>query len=191
VLPAAPQFTPQQLLDAGHRAEGDGRHDYATQFYQQLTEQYPYTTEAAEARGALARLGAGARQSQVWHTNGNSADPVDGASRGAGRGVRRIKYPAPRSHYRTGRMLAVLFSTVGWLIVLAGVAMPLLYMVAGALPLPYGLAAVAGGAIGAVVLGLLIVCAGQMARALFDQANATRELVAIERARANGSVEQR
>ena len=31
--------------------------------------------------------------------------------------------------------------------------------------------------------GLLVVFAGQMARAVFDQANATRDLVALERAK--------
>ena len=41
-------------------------------------------------------------------------------------------------------------------------------------------------AVACVIAGLAIVFLGQMARALFDQANATRELVALERARQAG-----
>jgi uncharacterized membrane protein len=39
-------------------------------------------------------------------------------------------------------------------------------------------------ALALAALGLVTVALGQAARALFDQANATRELVAIERAKA-------
>lgn len=42
---------------------------------------------------------------------------------------------------------------------------------------------VLGAVVGLVLTGLFIVFAGQMARALFDQANAVRDLVALERAR--------
>lgn len=42
---------------------------------------------------------------------------------------------------------------------------------------------VLGAVVGLVLTGLFIVFAGQMARALFDQANAVRDLVTLERAR--------
>jgi Na+-driven multidrug efflux pump len=42
---------------------------------------------------------------------------------------------------------------------------------------------VLGAVFGLVLTGLFIVFAGQMARALFDQANAVRDLVTLERAR--------
>ena len=51
------------------------------------------------------------------------------------------------------------------------------------LRLGYGLLARAAGALLAGAAALLC---GQVARALFDQASATRELVAIERAKAGG-----
>ena len=65
---ASQQFTPQQLLEAGHRAEGEGKLDLAAQFYRHLAEHYSYTGEAAEARNGLGRVGA--TQSQIWQANG-------------------------------------------------------------------------------------------------------------------------
>lgn len=51
-----PQFTPAQILEAGQRAEADGRIDHAIQFYRHLVEHYPYEQEAALARDGLGRL---------------------------------------------------------------------------------------------------------------------------------------
>jgi hypothetical protein len=90
-----------------------------------------------------------------------------------------------RDHYRAGRVLAGFFRVVGWLMVAAGFAALPIVTVLG-LARQFGLPTVAGGGAGLIGLGLLIVLFGQMARALFDQANATRELLAIERAR-NGA----
>jgi hypothetical protein len=42
---------------------------------------------------------------------------------------------------------------------------------------------IAAGAVGLFAAGLLLVLVGQVAHALFDQANAARELVAMERAK--------
>jgi hypothetical protein len=56
--------------------------------------------------------------------------------------------------------------------------------------LPYALslgpAGAVAGAVACSLIGLAVVFWGQVARALFDQANATRELVALERARQAG-----
>ena len=59
----SPQFTPRQLLDAGRRAEAEGKLDQANQLYRHLTDHYAYTIEAAEARNGLGRIGIGAASS--------------------------------------------------------------------------------------------------------------------------------
>ena len=52
-----PQFTPSQVLEAGRRAESEGRGEYALQFYRHLVENYPGSGEASAAMSALTRLG--------------------------------------------------------------------------------------------------------------------------------------
>lgn len=173
------QLTPPQLLEAGHRAEVEGRLDLAAQFYRHLTEHFAFTAEAAEARNGLGRVGA--TQSQVWHLNG--ATHVNGAAR-----PQRRHAVAPRDHYRTGRALARLLSALGWLAVICGFMAPAAYIAfdhfALAATLPrLGLAYVLTSAAGIFAIGLLVVFAGQIARAVFDQANAARDLVALERAK--------
>lgn len=180
MLQSTPQFTPQQVLDSGRRAEVEGRLDLAQQLYKHLADFYPQTQEGAEARSGLARIG-GLSQPQVGRQF-NDTSPHAEARNGPARGVAR-RLPAPRNYYRTGRALAGLFSAFGWLNVLAGCAAPALVFVVR-IPQPYGTPGLVGGAVSLVFLGLLFVLAGQLARAIFDQANATRELVAIERARA-------
>lgn len=192
----SPQFTPRQLLDAGRRAEAEGKLDHANQLYRHLTDHYAYTTEAIEARNGLGRLGIGAGQ-QLWAENGAAASwPVPLAHNrpsGTHSGTRDRPARAER-HYRTGRVLATLVSCVGWLIAAAGVAMVPVVVAADPQLLqrgfPYAMSLGPFGAIAAAVAfsaaGLAVVFWGQMASALFDQANATRELVAIERARQAG-----
>jgi len=173
------QFTPTQLLEAGHRAEVEGRLDLAAQFYRHLTEHYAFTGEAAEARNALGRVGAA--QSQVRQANG--AAYANGFAR-----TSRRRPIAARDHYRAGRALAMLVSALGWLITICGVMLPASYigldnlMRSTSLP-RLGLLQTLAGATGMVATGLFVVLAGQMARAVFDQANATRDLVALERAK--------
>ena len=179
MVQATQHFTPPQLLEAGHRAEVEGRLDLAAQFYRHLTEHFAFTPEAAEARNGLGRVGA--TQSQVWHLNG--AAYANGAAR-----PQRPRAVAPRDHYRTGRALARLVSTLGWLAVLCGVVAPAAYLgldhFAQAATFPrLGLSYVLTSAAGVFGIGLLVVFAGQIARAVFDQANAARDLVALERAK--------
>ena len=50
------QFSPAQILEAGRRAEIEGRVEYAIQFYRHLTEHMPRTPEALVAEQALLRL---------------------------------------------------------------------------------------------------------------------------------------
>jgi hypothetical protein len=54
---ALPQFTPAQVLDAGRRAEAEGRFEFAQQFYRHLVTYYANSQEAAEAQDGLRRLG--------------------------------------------------------------------------------------------------------------------------------------
>lgn len=55
-MQAATQFTPEQLIVAGRRAEQQGQAHYAQQFYRYLADTFPTSTEAYEARDALYRL---------------------------------------------------------------------------------------------------------------------------------------
>ena len=55
-MQAANQFTPDQLIVAARRAEAQGQPAYALQFYRYVSDQFPASTEAYEARDALYRL---------------------------------------------------------------------------------------------------------------------------------------
>jgi hypothetical protein len=185
----SPQFTPKQLLDAGRRAEAEGRLDLAHQFYGHLSDHYGHTPEAAEGRDLLARMGA-SHYPQVWQMNGAiPAAPAANGRLAATGGTRRAKHVAQRVDYRIGRALAALASGIGCLAIVAA----LLALAAGVaaefalvpalqeLKLTYD---VLSRAAGALLVGAATLLLGQVARALFDQASAARELVAIERAKA-------
>jgi hypothetical protein len=184
MLQAAPQFTPFQLLEAARRAEADGHIEAAFQFYRQTADQFAYSPEAAEAREGLARLNGG-WQPKIWHVNGAS-QPTEAAGRGpgAGRKARRLKHLAPRNRYPVGRGLAGLVSLLGWLILAAGAAGPPVAAVLGRPDLGIPNLGLIGLGCGLVLTGLLLAALGLALRAHFDQANATRELVAIERLKA-------
>lgn len=176
MLHPTPQFTPAQLIESGRRAEAEGRPDLAVRFYRYLAEHFAEAREASEALTSLGRIGATLTQARLW-----SAPTAAGAA--------HATRPRPADHrrrYRIGRGLAALFSAFGGTLALAALATVPAYVVVGGggvgLP-PFGLVPVAGGAAGLFVLGTGLVLAGQIARALFDQASATRDLLALERAR--------
>ena len=175
---ASPQFTPAQLLDSGRRSEAEGKFDIADQFYRHLTEHYAQSPEAAEAHNGIGRIGA--IQSQAWQANGgtSSADVAPRTAR-----VPRRRPGVPRKRYRASRVLAQAASAAGWLLALFGFTAPVLYVTLGSSLPPIGLPQLMGGAAGSVAAGLFIALTGQAACALFDQANAMRELVALERAK--------
>src|SRR5262245_21003034 len=79
MLQAAPQFTPFRLLDAGRRAEAEGRMDAAFQLYRHTADQYAYSAEAAAAREGLARLQNGWAPN-IWHLNGTPPQPAEGGA---------------------------------------------------------------------------------------------------------------
>ena len=185
------QFTPRQLLDAGRHAEAEGRLDLAHQFYRHLADQYGYTAEAAEGRSHLARIEAASHHPQIWQTNGNAAPALAGNGRLAAAPSQRARHVPRRDPYRAGRALAALVSGIGWLVIAGALS----WLAAGAagevaqvpalqsFRLAFGVVLQLAGA---VLCGAVLVLGGQAARALFDQAHATRELVTISRAKVNG-----
>lgn len=98
-----------------------------------------------------------------------------------------VEMPAPISDYRAGKIVASVFAGIGWLAFGLGVALVLVGLlgVFGVFRLPIPLPG--GGPLGygilAMVSGLSMVFWAQLARATFDNANATRELLEIERMR--------
>jgi hypothetical protein len=179
------QFTPKQLLDAGRRAEAEGKLDLAQQFYGHLSDHYGYTPEAAEGRQGLGRIGSGSHLPNVWQMNGAGT----AHSRSSAAHHARAKRIPARADYGIGRALAALLGAIGWLAIAAavlalaaaGAAEFALLAVPQELKLGQGLLMMAAGALLAGAAALLL---SQVARALFDQASATRELVAMKRARA-------
>jgi len=189
------QFTPRQLLDAGRHAEAEGRLDLAHQFYRHLADQYGYTSEAAEGRSHLARIGAAGHHPQIWQPNGNAAPALAVDGRPAIAATQRPRHVARRDPYRTGRAVAALVSGIGWLVIAGALS----WFAAGAageaaqIPALQSLRLAFGVVLqlaGAVLCGAVMVLCGHAARALFDQAHATRELLAITRAKANGDHRQ-
>jgi len=199
MLQTAPQVTAVQLLDAGRRAEADGHVEVAYQFYRQTADRYAHSAEAAAAREALARLSAG-WPPKIWHVNGRSQ--VTATS---------VRTPAParrgrraRPHLRLGHSplthaLALLVTGLGLLMLIAGsVAAPLLLWLErselalqapglanlGIGPMLRDQASLIAGALALALLGLVTLALGLATRAVLDQASATRELIALERAKA-------
>lgn len=210
MVQASPHVTAAQVLDAGRRAEADGRVEYAVQFYRHLTDHHAGAPEAAAARQALSRL----KQQTTTGEGMPRARPASppplrtSAPRGSaephvgkrvGRGPIRIA-PAGSTHppdtlelpetddeYTAGRLLARGLAGLGILAFASG-----LLIAAAALLLPAEMIARApdwlpaahpvAGAIGAAA-GIALFLAGQLARAVFDMASASRDIAAIERAK--------
>jgi hypothetical protein len=193
MVQGASQFTPRQLLEAGRRAEAEGKLDLAQQFYGHLSDRYGHTSEATEGRNGLVRIGAFGAQPQVWQTSGTGVvgPALNGKAMIGRERERRVGYPAQSQDYkkyRIGRLLAALLSVAGWvtisgaLVALAVTAAAEFAHVQALQPYHLGLAQMrqAAGALAGGVAALLV---GQLARAVFDQASAAQQLVALERAR--------
>jgi hypothetical protein len=176
---APASFSPQQLLASGQRAEAEGKLDYALQLYRHVNDHYAYTPEGGEARSALARLGA-AGMPNVWGGAPNGHAPAPRSSRAHQQA--RLRPALLRERYRAASLMAGLVSALGWLIAGLGLILPVLHVGIGP-PLRLEPVEMLAGAAGALLGGMLLALLGQVARALFDQANAARELLAIERAR--------
>lgn len=281
---AKPQFTAEQILEAGRRAEAQGQLDYAIQFYRHLTDHHPNAPEAQAAREALARLGparaaggpegkapvtapAGAQPSATVRPYRNGASQPLGAATtpegptlgtGPGGGVpghspapapapamsridlrlapppearpdarfdlRReagprppppapaqaplpahpaphvqasaaafhpVELPRPVRGYRISRFFAGVVTVMGLLQLVAGVGLTGLWVaamlrLAGADQMPGFLIAAGPYSIGLVFTGAVTIVMGQALKAIFDTANASRELIAIARTVASG-----
>ena len=212
---ATQNYTAAQILEAGRRAEAEGRIDHAVQFYRHLTDHMGFTSEAATADQSLQRLAAlqpnGAMNGhQIQAPNGaaGSAYHVN-PSQSAGRAVARVQPPITSEHqaatqprfllprsrrrYRSGRVIARVVTFVGFLQAAAGVLLLAIVIVGQFVTLPGTVGAILAAqsptlsisaGLSMAVFGALFVLGGQLARALFDQASATRDLAIIARTRA-------
>jgi hypothetical protein len=237
MAPTAAQFSPGQILDAGRRAENDGRVGYAIQFYRHLTDHHGWSPEAAIAKEALARLqnfhpadAVGAppqaqlapqltaqqalpqpnwgQSPQASPMNGSRphlapqqqqpTPPVAPAAPSAYRAPRPhaipgeapaqpLRLPEAERRYRIGSVVAWLLFGIGLLLMIGSVALMGLHAASIKVPGTFGaMLGFTGGLPGAFALfavGVTQVFAAQIGRALFDNANATRDLAMIERAK--------
>ncbi len=100
-----------------------------------------------------------------------------------------LTLPEPINDYRAGMLVAGILSTFGWILFALGpVAAALSFTTVGSQIVDIGRSSMLGGVVGVAVialvpmmLGLTIVFWGQAARAIFDNSNATRELLELQR----------
>lgn len=200
---ARPQtYSPAEILEAGRRAEAEGRRDYAAQFYRHLTDYYAATPEAVEARHALQRVASAAPQpatrpepiqqaatypvraalddsytppavTSLAVRPAATAHPMPAAS---------LSLPAPARGFWLGRGIAWLLLVVGGVMMLAGLGV-LGYAASQGLlqPTPAGASAIVV-APSLIAGGLLLALIGELCRAAFRAANASSDLAAIQRA---------
>lgn len=206
--PAAQQYTPSQILEAGRRAEAEGRIEYAIKFYRHLIDHHGGAPETQDAHDALTLIHARrpGEPPPPPPINGiqfrTGPPPVPAQDRPARQGTFGISIapldrerlpplllPPPRNAYRAGRIIAHLLTWAGGLSVLVGLSLAALSMFAPHLLVKVPPAAadwlsnpfVAPAAALGGVLGVLL---GQLARAMLDQANAACDLAITARAQA-------
>ena len=100
-----------------------------------------------------------------------------------------VALPPPINDYRAGKLVAGMLSTFGWILFALGpVAAALSFTTIGSQIIDVGRSGMLGGLVGVAIialvpmlLGITIVFWGQAARAIFDNANATRELLDLQR----------
>lgn len=138
-----------------------------------------------------------------WHPPAGHAPPsplaprsAPGASSGPGYGEAHavaIPMPAPIRDYRTGRVLARLTAWSGGAVFLLALALLPVALLSprtlSSIPLLRSLEMGLVGVLAMSVAGLGLVMLGQIVRAMLDQANATRDLAAMQRARATPHVQ--
>ena len=215
----ASQVTAAQVLDAGRRAEADGRVEYAIQFYRHLTDHHGAAPEAAAARDALSRLdhrrsavppehqparGGVARAAPIATRapaptprapNSGGKSSIKIAPAGSVEPVASIVISAPTNSYRIGNVIAHILAVLGGLWVLAGLMMTGAAAVIDLnLLLPRWAPGVALHPFAGPIVafsGLILLFWTQIARAVFDIARSSRELAAIERAKIDRLSERR
>lgn len=206
---AGTQFTVEQILEAGQRAEAEGRLDYATQFYRHIADQFRGTQEARYASDALARIEQQRPPAAPLVHNGNGADhapprlqarPPPSAANGLhldlGRQVplaavetpprEPLELPPPVTDYRLARAAARVAAWLGAPLLLLGLG-----ATAASLMLPGAMAKlpIVGAVLGSVSTGLtllasgvVIAVVGQVVRAHLEMALAMRDMAALMRA---------
>ena len=187
-----PQFTPAQILDAARRAEAEGKLEYAMQFYRHIVEHHGAAGEAYEARNRFQKMLQQKRADEVHKRRGPPNLPMLVVQPQQSRAL-PVEMPvepgfAFRERYRAGTLMAQGSNWLGWLAVGVGTALGSAG-VAGmpdglAMPSLFGLPAGVVFGLAAVTAGLALVFVSQLALAVFDNANASRHLLAIERAKA-------
>ena len=204
---ASASYTPPEILQAGYKAEREGRTDYAVQFYRHLTDYYPQTAEAAEARGALQRIevGEGApsgqqpgrplslaldtrrvaeAQQQRTAIVSNAASHEQQVSRGRRAQRIAIDLPRPARGYWIGRCLAALMMLASAVFIVAGGACLAFGFVFGFdRPAPGGITTIVAGP-ALLGGGLVLLLFSQLCLAIYRIALATSDLAALTRAKA-------
>lgn len=178
------------------RAEAEGQPGVAVQMYRHIGDLYPSLREGFEARDALARLTGPDLTAQARANPRLAAAMPPGAQQrrsAARRGVPREtlrREPSSAGGYRIGRVVAAMFTSMGWLLLAGGFAAGIAVAVALTVgSVPRGLRELAAnqlplavaGAVGSIFLGLFAIFAGQAARAVFDAADGARVLLAQAR----------
>lgn len=200
-------LTPPEILDAGHKAESEGRVEYAVQFYRHLTNYYARTPEAADARQALQRLTAEAAANPAApHSlsraleSQRTAQPTPIATQAGPPATARprprrdgksspLALPPPAHRYWIGRALATVLLIAGALSVVAGAALLGFGLMFGFdRPMPAGMTLISVTAMfaapGLILVGLVLALVGQLCSAAFRTANASADVAAIARAKA-------
>jgi hypothetical protein len=117
----------------------------------------------------------------VWHHHEQAHRTGVEPSRGRARSSRCPRPAGARNHYRAGHFIAALFALMGWLMVGAGAAASAISILQPEVPTRLGSPDLLVPAAVVLISGLFTVGLGLAARALFDLANSSRELVAIQR----------
>lgn len=189
-----PQFTVGEIMEAARRAEAEGKLDYALQFYRHIIEHHGADLEAYEARDSFQRVMALQRSARTLglqaesHPDARLPLVVQRKPQASLPEMPSEPEFAFKERYRAGMSMAHAANWAGWLLVGAGSALG----AAGAIGRPAALAAPAlfdlpAGIVFGIVAaggGLALVFVSQLALAVFDNANASRHLLAIERAKA-------
>jgi hypothetical protein len=182
------------LLDAGRRAQAEGKPGLARQFYQHLTYYYGQTSEATEGRSRLSQLDVASHPSHLGRPKGMVPRVVNGPMRPP-EPTRRPRRGARHDPNRAGRAAAALVTGIGWLLIAAavgwlalGVAADLTQARASRQEQPALMLTAILQSAGIVLVGAVTLLCGKAARALFDRARATREVVAVERAKGDRGI---
>lgn len=193
-MTASPPITPSQIMDAAGKAEAEGRLDEALALYRHFVARHGADVAAHEARIGVERVSALCRDQRGAQRPGDI---------GRGANLPMLVSPEPYSapfempaepefafkdRYRAGTLMAQAANWAGWMLAGSGSAL----VMAGALAVPEALAApsllgLPAGIVlglGASAAGVALVFLSQLALAVFDNANAARHLLAIERAKA-------